>query len=122
MNTTTWAAFWSRVRERAKPVTVERNAYRRVQAPMLCRSGGLALFAEYHHGGKTERVRAYSDEPYREGQLVEIELETPEKLVVRGKVRWIDRLEGDYPARFDIGMDVLPLSREDHERLNLVLV
>ena len=48
---------------------------------------------------------------------------TPEEtLVVRGKVRWIDKLDGDYPARFDIGMDVLPLSNHDLERLNLVLV
>jgi hypothetical protein len=122
MNGTTWQAFWSRVRERTS-VSVERSAYRRVQAPMVCRSGGLALFAEYHHGGKTARVRAYSDEAYKEGQLVEIELVTKEdSLVVRGKVRWIDKLDDDYPARFDIGMDVLPLSNHDLERLNLVLV
>jgi hypothetical protein len=125
VETTTWQAFWERVRDRSA-VRVERSMYRRVQAPMLCRSGGLALFAEYHHGGKSARVRAYTDEPCKEGQLLELELVTPgeahEPLVVRGKVRWIDRLTDDYPARYDVGLDVLPLSQQDHDRLSLVLL
>lgn len=97
--------------------------YRRVQAPMLCRAGGLEVFAEYHHGGQSAHVRAYSDEQYKKGQLIEIELMSKdEPLVMRGKVRFVDRLAGDHPARYDIGFDVLPLSKDDLDRLNLVLV
>ncbi len=90
---------------------------------MLCRSGGLMLFAEYHHGGEGARARLYSDDRYKEGQLIEIELESAaEPLVVRGRVRWIDSLPGEQPACYDIGIDVLPLSRPDLERLQQVLV
>jgi hypothetical protein len=122
MTTTTWQSFWERLRERSD-VRVERTQYKRIQAPMLCRSGGLMLFAEYHHGGTGARVRVYSDDPYKEGQLVEIALESSdEPLVVRAKVRWVDSLPGEQPARFDVGMDVLPLSLQDLQRLEQVLV
>jgi hypothetical protein len=105
---------------------MERSAYRRVQAPMLCRSAGLALFAEYHHGGKSARIRAYTDERYRAGDMIELELVTPdepnEPLIVRGTVRWVDRLGGAFAARYDIGLEVLPLCEADLRRLSLVLV
>jgi hypothetical protein len=91
----------------------ERRQYRRIQAQLYCRPAGVSLLARHHEaldvslGG----VRIYSDEKYKVGSLLKLELflEGGSPLTYTAEVVWIEALPKDAPARFDVGLKFVDL-------------
>jgi hypothetical protein len=116
-----WSAFWSKL-TRAWARTPDFHRYRRIQAPSLCRPSGFVVFADVIVG-PTEHVRVYSDERFNPGQMLELDVEIDGmSLTCIARVKWTETLSGRDVARFDVALDVLPMSPETHARLTLVLV
>ncbi len=102
----------------------EKRAFPRLNAPVLCRPRGLALFRsrrplDLSLGG----VRIYSDDKVRVGARLEIELLLPDDTSVTAgvQVAWVEPLEQGAPALYDVGLRFLDLTLEDQERLASVL-
>ena len=94
----------------------ERRQYRRIQAPVYCRPGGVSLLARNRQpvdlslGG----VRVYSDDKYRVGELVKMEffVSGAPPVTYTAQVVWIDPMPKDSPAKFDVGLKFVDLSPE----------
>ena len=103
----------------------ERRQYRRIQAPVYCRPGGVPLLARRRQpvdlslGG----VRVYSDDRYRVGELMKMEFFAPDvpPVTYTAQVVWIDALPAGQPAKFDVGLKFVDLSPEALRFLATVL-
>ena len=103
----------------------ERRRFRRIQAPVFCRPAGVSLLARHREpvdvslGG----VRVYSDDRYRVGSLVKMEFfvtGTP-PVTYTAEVVWIEAIPGGEPAKYDVGLKFVDLSREAFDLLLGVL-
>jgi hypothetical protein len=104
----------------------DRRRFRRVQAPVLCRPVGRALFGPHgqpavdiSQGG----IRLYCDEALEPGEHLEIELFLPDQSTITCQVEvvWIDTLTANGPAKYDVGMKFIDAPTEAMESLAVVL-
>lgn len=110
-------------------VQTERRRYKRLNAPMYCRPLGRSMTGSQETprlavedislGG----VRVYSDDRHTAGDRLELELWLPdgESITLDTTVVWVDALEGQTPARFEIGLKFIDVKTSDLERLEAVL-
>jgi hypothetical protein len=86
-----------------------RRRFPRVQAPILFRSkrlfGRRAPVIDIGLGG----MRVYSDDAFKIGQGLDIELLLPDgdELVCQVRVVWLGMLEPGAPAKYDVGLELL---------------
>lgn len=68
-------------------------------------------------------MRLYADEAPAVGDRLELELSLPDqsRLVCRAEVVWVDKLGEGAPARFDVGVKFVEISKGDGQRLAAVL-
>jgi Tfp pilus assembly protein PilZ len=108
-------------------MSTERRRFKRLHAPVLCRPLGAALVAQ---GGEREvqdismgGVRVFTDDQHKLGEHLELELFLPEgeALTLDTLIVWIDPLEPNAPAKFELGLQFVELSAEDAKRLEAVL-
>ena len=104
----------------------ERRRYPRVQADIVCRPAGGALF---HHKRNTQDIslggmRVYSDEDFEVGMRLDLDVLMPDHTSVRcwAIVVWRAQLEATAPARFDVGLKFTDMASSDIQRLAAVLV
>lgn len=101
-----------------------RRKYQRIQAPIHCRPAGEDFFAQHLEpvdislGG----LRAYSDEEYRVGAFVRLDIfiSGVAPVTLTAEVMWIKTLGKGAPARFDVGLafvDLRPDARNVLRRL-----
>jgi c-di-GMP-binding flagellar brake protein YcgR len=107
----------------------ERRKYKRLNAPMYCRPLGRAIAGaqetarldvqDISLGG----VRVYTDDRHSPGDRLELELWLPdgESVTLDTTVRWVDALENQSPARFEVGLEFVDVAKADLERLEAVL-
>lgn len=96
---------------------LERRNYRRVDAPITVRPVSILARAvprrvnDVSLGG----LRAYSDERYKIGSRLELELSFPggESAVVLAEVVWVDSLPEGGPSLFEVGMRYVDASPQD---------
>ena len=103
----------------------ERTAYRRIQAPLICRPAGLRIFASHDIGvaGDVARVRIFSDEAFELGDRLKL------KIVLHGsasakfyaEVIWLEPLSRRAPARYDVGLHVERIDEDTASLLRTVL-
>lgn len=110
-------------------VQTERRKYKRLNAPMYCRPLGRAMaktqetpkiaVEDISLGG----VRVYSDDRHKPGDRLELELWLPDgdSITLDTTVVWVDPLEGQNPARFEIGLKFVDVKTSDLARLEAVL-
>jgi hypothetical protein len=100
------------------------RAWPRLNRPVLCRPRRLGLLRSPPAGDMgLSGVRIYSDDKRKVGEQLEIELLLPDdsSLTAAVVVAWVEALEGEAPALYDVGLRFLELRREDRERLGRVL-
>lgn len=104
---------------------IDRRRFPRMEADVLCRSSGLALF---HHRRNTQDVslggaRVFSDERFSVGQRLELEVVLPKssRLTCWAEVVWLQELDDPAPARFDVGLKFTDMAADDLRRLAAVL-
>jgi c-di-GMP-binding flagellar brake protein YcgR len=104
----------------------DRRRFPRVQADVVCRPAGAALF---HHRRNTRDVslggmRVYSDEHFPLGSRLDLDVLLPDKSQVRcwAIVVWLVELNAGAPARFDVGLKFTDMAPTDIQRLAAVLV
>ena len=103
----------------------DRRRYPRVDANVLCRPAGVALF---HHKRNTQDIslggmRVFTDEEFRPGNKLELEVLLPDGSIVLcwAEVVWLSRLDGATPARCEAGLRFTDMATRDVERLASVL-
>lgn len=109
----------------ASPRELDRRQYRRVGAAIQVRPVSILAHAvprrvlDMSLGG----LRAYSDEPYRVGVRLELELlfRDKEHALVLAEVVWVQPLAPDAPARFDVGLRYVDAAEADQERIRRTL-
>lgn len=102
-----------------------RRHFRRFDAPITVRPVSILAMAiprrvnDVSLGG----VRAYSDERYKVGKRLELELAFPdgESATVLAEVVWVEALPDDAPARFDVGMRYVDTTAHDLTLLHRAL-
>ena len=120
----TWATIGI-LRRLVSPSDQDRRKYRRIQAALYCRPAGMEFIARQREpvdvslGG----VRIYSDDELRIGQLLKMEffLADIPPVTYTAEVVWIERLPGDAPARFDVGLKFIQLEPDALQLLSKVL-
>jgi len=107
-----------------RPVS-DRRRYPRVQAEVLCRPAGTALF---HHRRSPHDIslggmRVYTDEDYPVGRRLDLDVLLPDGTSVRcwALVVWRVGLGVGAEAKFDIGLSFTDLAPADVQRLAAVL-
>ena len=120
---------------RAAPPSAQRHAaawqeavqqsYPRLAAPVLCRPAGrLAALRGRAPGPLALRgLRVLSDEPQREGSLLELEVLSPEGASITAVVRVEAVRENPRgaPARYDVALQVCDLAQSDLAPLRALL-
>ena len=108
------------------PAVAERRRYPRVQADVVCRPAGIPGM---HHKRNTRDIslggmRVYTDEDFRVGTRLDLDVMLPEGEPVRcwAKVVWRVELDGSAPARYDVGLKFFDMAESDVQRLASVLV
>lgn len=103
----------------------DRRRYPRVQAEVLCRPAGTALF---HHRRSPQDIslggmRVYADENYPVGRRLDLDVLLPDGTSVRcwAEVVWTVALGADAGAKFDVGLRFTDLEPADVQRLAAVL-
>lgn len=110
----------------AEPDGQDRSRYRRVRANILVRPAGLFDQRAPREVGERQAggLRAYSDDPQKPGRRLELEILLPDQdsVTLLAEVAWVESLPPpDAPARFDVGLRYVRISREDLQRLGQVL-
>jgi c-di-GMP-binding flagellar brake protein YcgR len=107
-------------------VAVDRRRFRRIQAPVYCRSAGLSFLAknraesiDLSMGG----IRVYSDQDYSVGEFLRLELFVAdgEPATFTAEVMWREALPAGGPARFDVGLKFHELDQAALQLLTSVL-
>ncbi|MCC6809791.1 MAG: PilZ domain-containing protein [Deltaproteobacteria bacterium] len=108
-----------------------RRRYRRLSAPVYCRPAGLGIrerIAAVMAGGDARRVvqnistggvRIYTDDRYKVGDRLELEVLLPDKtwIVVEAQVVWLSAIASGEPAKFDVGLEFSKIAAADAEKL-----
>jgi hypothetical protein len=105
---------------------IDRRRFPRAQASIAVRPLGLLARAlprkvtDLSLGG----LRAYSDDAYRAGQKLELELLFAEggSATVIAEVVWVEDLPAGGPALHDVGMRFIEVAEHDRARIEAVLV
>lgn len=104
----------------------DRRRYPRVQADVLCRPAGAALF---HHKRNPRDIslggmRVFSDEEFTVGSRVGLDvlLQDGVPLTCWAEVVWILELDAGATARFDVGLKFTDMAPADIQRLAAVMV
>ena len=102
----------------------DRRRFQRVKLPILCRPTGVTSgnkpVIDMGLGG----VRVFSDEPAKLGQRLEIDLFLPDDdttLTCKVVVAWVQELEKDAPARYDVGLEFFDVEPGDLDRLATII-
>jgi len=102
-------------------MTTDRRQYRRLDAPLYWRVGGLRSAwkpVDVSFGG----IRMYSDDPFEVGTRIELELLVPgEAIEFHARVVWIESLPAGGPALYDVGLEFLELSDGAKQHLGALL-
>jgi len=102
------------------PEKEEKRRYRRVNAPVYFSYTPLlsrpAAPRDISPGG----LRMYSDEKIQEGKLLDLTITLSDGRFIecRGQVIWAKKLPPGSPAKYDIGLGFLALSKADEEILS----
>lgn len=100
-------------------------AYPRVAAPALCRPAGPCAAMRGRAPGPLalRGLRVLSDEPQREGSLLELEVLSPEGASITAVVRVEAVRENPRgaPARYDVALQVCDLAQSDLAPLRALL-
>ncbi|MBK8011821.1 MAG: PilZ domain-containing protein [Deltaproteobacteria bacterium] len=100
-----------------------RRHYPRVRAPVFFQSARFRSsrvpVTDIGLGG----LRVYSDDPFRLGERLDIELFLPDASSLRCLVRvvWIVPLEGGDPANYDVGLQLLTVDGDGLKELARVV-
>ncbi len=104
----------------------DRRRYPRVQADVVSRPAGAALF---HHKRNTQDtslggMRVFSDENFSVGDRLELDILVSDGVTVRcwAQVVWRADLGAEAPARFDVGLKFQDMASADVALLASVLV
>jgi c-di-GMP-binding flagellar brake protein YcgR len=104
----------------------DRRRYPRVQADVVCRPAGAAIF---HHKRNTQDIslggmRVFTDEDFSVGSSLDLDVMLPDGTAVRCwvEVVWRVELGAGSPARFDVGLKFTDLALADIQRLASLLV
>jgi Tfp pilus assembly protein PilZ len=107
----------------------ERRRYRRFNAPIFVQA--LGPFKEMRILASKEKIgdislggiRVYSDDRYKPGKVLFVELFFPDRssATLAVEVVWIQDLPPESEARFDIGLRFVNLPPTDLERINNIL-
>ena len=87
----------------------DRRQYPRVKAPIYCRAARFRStrrrVVDLGLGG----VRVFSDEPFKVGKRLELELFLPDDTSVEclAEVVWVSELPDEQPAKYDVGLHFL---------------
>lgn len=67
----------------------------------------------------TGGVRIYSDDKYKVGDRLELEVLLPDKswITVEAQIVWITAIQSGDPARFDVGLEFSKIAAKDAEKL-----
>jgi hypothetical protein len=91
----------------------ERSTYRRLNAPIYARPAGLRIFARRRQPllMRCDGIRAYSDDAYRVGDLLRMEIAVDEVTLVTctAEVVTIEALGAGAPAAFDVALEFVDL-------------
>ena len=110
-------------------VQTERRKFKRLNAPMYCRPLARAISSsketpkldvqDISLGG----VRVYTDDKHVPGDRLELELWLPDgaSITLDTMVVWVDPIESQNPARFEVGLKFVDVAATDLERLEAVL-
>jgi len=105
--------------------TSDRRRYPRVQADIVYRPAGAALF---HHRRNTQDaslggMRVFTDERFAVGDRLDLDVLLPDGVTVRcwAEVVWILDLDASAPAPFDVGLKFTDMDLDDIQRLAAVL-
>jgi Tfp pilus assembly protein PilZ len=109
-------------------VSEDKRRYRRLQAPVYCRPAGLRARVQAALGKEKQRivqnistggVRIYTDDRYKVGERLELEVLLPDKswITVDAHIVWITELPDGGPARYDVGLEFAKLAQKDAERI-----
>jgi hypothetical protein len=98
----------------------DRRQFPRVTAPIYCRPARRRLprrrVVDVGLGG----MRVYSDEPFKVGARMEIDLFPPDgdPITCLTEVMWIREIPGGDPAPYDVGLRYLDVPPEGREMLS----
>lgn len=69
-------------------------------------------------------MRVFADEDFAVGTTLDLEVMTPHGAPIRcwARVVWRVELDGQSPARFDVGLKFVDMAEDDVQRLAQVLV
>lgn len=82
----------------------ERRRYRRLQVPVYCRAAGI-ITRRHPIDMSLGGVRIYSDQPFRKGERLTLEMMTADALTpFTAEVVWIEKLPPGSPATYDVGL------------------
>jgi Tfp pilus assembly protein PilZ len=82
----------------------ERRRYRRLQVPVFCRAAGI-ITRRHPIDMSLGGVRIYSDQRFRPGERLTLELMTADALTTfTAEVVWIEELPAGSPATYDVGL------------------
>ena len=100
---------------------LDRRRYRRIAAPISVRPVSFLArtIPRRVNDASLGGLRAYSDEPRRPGERLELELSFGDgaAVTVLAEVVWVEALTDGEPARYDIGMRFIDASATDQERI-----
>jgi len=104
---------------------IDRRRFPRVQAPISCRPASFLtrVAARQVQDASLGGLRAYTDEPHKVGERLELELlfRDGTDATVLAEVVWIETLTEGGPARYDVGMRFVSFRPGDQERIARVL-
>ena len=107
------------------PQPLDRRRFRRIAAPISVRPVSFLARAISRrvNDASLGGLRAYSDEPRRAGERLELDLSFGggAAATVLAEVVWVERLQDGAPARYDVGMRFIDVSSADQERIARVL-
>lgn len=109
-------------------MSIDKRRYRRLQAPVYCRPAGLRARVAAALGNDKRRivqnistggVRMYSDDKYKVGERLELEVLLPSKewITVEAQVVWISEIASGDPAKYDVGVEFSKIKTKDAEKL-----
>ena len=102
---------------------LDKREFPRIKAPFYYKSSRFRWSRQRVVDASLNGVRIYSDSAFRIDQEIDIELFLPDSLTLRctARVMWIAALPEDAPAKYDVGLRLIELSKENEERLQKVL-
>lgn len=99
------------------------SRFRRLHAPAYVRPlGPLAYRVPRRVGDEVYGLRTYTDDRYRNGRRLELEVLLPDggSATVVVEVAWVQQLPAGSPARYEVGLHYVEVTPEDQARIEQV--